>query len=154
MASRVLGSKRNALHHRVILLVPAADRTRRTLLGMSAKSRVRPGSGPLSWMTGNRFLTASEPPHDTARSRRSAQRRFGLGEWLQTSAVAGHGAKRAGAHCPHAIAMPLPWTGGTMTPTGISSPALVPLQPMHASPAAWATASSRSAGRRPAMITV
>ena len=40
-----------------------------------------------------------------------------------------------------------------MTPTGISSPGLVSLQQMHARPAAWACASSNSAGWRPAMIT-
>jgi len=76
------------------------------------------------------------------------------------AAPSGHRMKRAGTHSEHAMAIPVPRTGGTTTPTATSSPASVALRRMHASqrmhpfPVAWESASSRSIGRWPAMVTV
>ena len=57
------------------------------------------------------------------------------------------------AHGWHALAIPPSIPGGTITPTGISSPLDMPHR-MHARPSAWAQVSSRLVAEWQAIITV
>jgi len=66
----------------------------------------------------------------------------------------GQRARTIGAHVGHAPAMPEPRIGGTITPTGISSPVPAVPQLMQACPVAWAPVSSRGPAAWQATITV
>ena len=57
------------------------------------------------------------------------------------------------AHRWHALAIPPSIPGGTITPTGISSPLVMPHR-THARPSAWAQVSSRLVAEWQAIITV
>ena len=68
--------------------------------------------------------------------------------------LSGQGARTTAAHSWHALAMPSPHSGGTITPTEISSPAPGVPQRMQACPSAWVRVRSRLAAAWQAIITV
>jgi hypothetical protein len=72
---------------------------------------------------------------------------------MSTKSLSGQGARTMTAHGWHALAIPPSIRGGTITPTGISSPLVMPHR-MHARPSAWAQVSCRLVAEWQAIITV